>query len=543
MKAANEYETPGEDGQIMVDPPARELADLARANAALRASYDFCVLDVPAPVLAENARTEMLGLAERYTAALGASADKGTGDLVIATGHQPVLPHPGVWFKNHLVSHLAKQLDCAGINFIVDNDTVDLRTINVPAVVDGTPATANVPFIDCPSGTAAEEIAVPAESTPSLWGVRRKTGTGTSGANEVSEDVACPAFRQGRRYRLVPAGASDALAEVARLAGPALGDTMAGEFAAGVEASDFLPMFVSRLRRQIEQSFGVGNFELPVSMLAETDAFRAFCAHIIANAERFFEIYNGALDRYRAERGISNPVDPSPNLVRKSGKIELPFWTWHAGERRRPMFIDPADTTDPAAMLRAMAGSGLKVRPRALTMTMFFRLFCCDLFVHGIGGAHYEPVNDAIIREFFGVEPPGYAVASATLLLKPKLRAPAADEAAELRQKVRRMRSSPDRFVEEFLPGDSEADELARQRLALLDAPGLSKRERRAAYAESKTIAARLQERLAPHILAVEKQAEKSDAARSVAADRTWPFFLHSRAALTRLYGRIDTGP
>ena len=104
------------------------------------------------------------------------------------------------------------------------------------------------------------------------------------------------------------------------------------------------------------------------------------------------------------------------------------------------------------------------------------------------------------------------------------------------------MRSTPERFVEEFLPGDVEAHTLAQERLALLDASGLTKRERRAAYAESKTIAARLQERLSPHILAVEKQAEHSDAARSVAADRTWPFFLHSRDALTRLCGRIDTG-
>ena len=492
MKAANEYQTPGEDGQTLVDPPARELPDIARANAALRASYGFAVTDIPAPALAEQARAEMLELAESYTDALGVSANKGSGDLIIATGHQPVLPHPGVWFKNLLVSHLARQLDCAGINFIVDNDAVDVRTINVPAVVDGMLTTESVPFIDCPSGTAAEEITV-------------------------------------------SAGAKDALAKAARLAGSALGDTIIDEFIAEVGPDEPLPMFLSRPRRRIEQTFGVGNFELPISMLAETDAFHTFCAHILGNAEQFFDIYNGALDAYRSEHGISNPVDPSPNLVRKGSKIELPFWTWHPGERRRPMFVDPAPGL-------VSADDALKVRPRALTMTMFFRLFCCDLFVHGIGGAHYEPVNDAIIGEFFGVRPPAYAVASATLLLKPTLPAPPADEAAELRQKIRRMRSTPGRFVEEFLPGDSEAHALARERLALLDTPGLTKRERRAAYAESKSIAARLQERLSPHILAVEKQAEHSDAARLVTLARTWPLFLYSRNALTRLCGRIDTG-
>ena len=494
MKAASEYQTPGEDGQIMVDPPVRDLLDLAQANAALRASYGFSVLDVPAPVLAAQTRAEM------FERALGAAAGKGASGPVIATGHQPVLPHPGVWFKNHLVSYLAKRLDGAGINFIVDNDTVDLRTITAPTVVDGALAAESVPFIDCPSGTAAEEIKV-------------------------------------------PAGAVDALAEAARRAETALGDTMAGEFAAAAEPMDDLPLFVTQPRRRIEESFGVCNVELLISTLAETDAFCTFCEHVIANAGRFACIYNNALDEHRAARGITNPVEPSPNLTPKNGRIELPFWVWRAGERRRPMFVEPAETADPAAVLRALSDAGLKLRPRALTMTMFFRLFCCDLFVHGIGGAHYEPVNDAVVREFFGVEPPGYAVASATLLLKPTLPAPAADEAAELRQSVRRMRTTPERFVGEFLPGDSEAKDLGRRRLALLDADGLSKRERREAYAESKRLAARLQERLAPHILAVEKQAETLDAARLVAYDRTWPFFLHSRAALERLVGQVDTEP
>lgn len=497
MKAANEYQTPSEDGQIMVDPPARELPDLARANAALRASYEFDVLDIPAPTLAEQARTEMFELARRYTElAMRCEVGEGRSELVVATGHQPVLPHPGVWFKNHLVSHLAKRLGCAGVNFVVDNDTVDLRAIRAPAVVDGVLTTESVPFIECPRGIAAEEIGV-------------------------------------------PAGAMDALAEVARLAEAALDGSIAGEFAAAAKPMDDLPLFVTFPRRRIEESFGVCNFDVPIGMLAGTDAFLAFCAHIIANAERFVEIYNRVLDRHRAERGITNPVEPSPNLVRKGGRLELPFWVWRKGKRRRPMFVNVDDVADPPGALRKMADEGLKIRPRALTMTMFFRLFCCDLFVHGIGGALYEPVNDGIIREFFGVEPPGYVVASATLFVKPKVPVPVAEDAVELRQKIRRMKATPERFVDDLIPGDAEARELAGRRIALLAPAGLSKRERRKAYAESKRLAAQLQERLAPHILAVEKEAEELDAARAVVEDRTYPFFLHSRAALEGLYARI----
>jgi len=60
---------------------------------------------------------------------------------------------------------------------------------------------------------------------------------------------------------------------------------------------------------------------------------------------------------------------------------------------------------------------GLKIRPKALLLTLFNRLFISDLFIHGLGGAKYDLVTDEIIREFFKVEPPHFLVASCTLYL------------------------------------------------------------------------------------------------------------------------------
>jgi hypothetical protein len=40
-----------------------------------------------------------------------------------------------------------------------------------------------------------------------------------------------------------------------------------------------------------------------------------------------------------------------------------------------------------------------------------------DFFIHGIGGGKYDEVTDAIIRNYFGLEPPAYQVLSATLYL------------------------------------------------------------------------------------------------------------------------------
>ena len=57
----------------------------------------------------------------------------------------------------------------------------------------------------------------------------------------------------------------------------------------------------------------------------------------------------------------------------------------------------------------------LRLSPRALTLTMLLRLFVADQFVHGIGGARYDQVTDTLIARHFNLEPPRFAVTTATL--------------------------------------------------------------------------------------------------------------------------------
>src|SRR5690606_15156958 len=66
----------------------------------------------------------------------------------------------------------------------------------------------------------------------------------------------------------------------------------------------------------------------------------------------------------------------------------------------------------------ALARAGLSIRPKAVPLTMFMRLFASDLFVHGVGGGRYDHITDGVIRGWFGVEPPRYAVVSASLPLE-----------------------------------------------------------------------------------------------------------------------------
>ena len=49
--------------------------------------------------------------------------------------------------------------------------------------------------------------------------------------------------------------------------------------------------------------------------------------------------------------------------------------------------------------------AGNKIRPRAITTTMFSRLFFSDVFIHGIGGAKYDTITDEIIKRILRYRP------------------------------------------------------------------------------------------------------------------------------------------
>jgi hypothetical protein len=94
-----------------------------------------------------------------------------------------------------------------------------------------------------------------------------------------------------------------------------------------------------------------------------------------------------------------------------------------------------------------MASRGWKIRPRALTNTLFARVFFADAFLHGIGGAKYDEMTDRLIARLFGITPPSYLTLTATQRLplggwkvKP------ADVAA-LRHRLWDFDHTPERFI------------------------------------------------------------------------------------------------
>ena len=120
-----------------------------------------------------------------------------------------------------------------------------------------------------------------------------------------------------------------------------------------------------------------------------------------------------------------------PDLVGDGERIELPFWLDDLSTgRRQRLTINHASTgalldfnratlelskASTADLAQFCITNKIRIAPRALTLTMFIRLFACDQWIHGIGGARYDRVTDQIIHDFFHIDPPTFGVTTATL--------------------------------------------------------------------------------------------------------------------------------
>jgi len=131
--------------------------------------------------------------------------------------------------------------------------------------------------------------------------------------------------------------------------------------------------------------------------------FEDFFLKIYHNDSLFRGIFNGALDEYRNNFRFRYKNFPFPKLA----EDELPFWVLKGGKRLRCFKKD----------LKDLNFKNIFILPRAGTLTMFLRVYKLDSFIHGIGGANYEWVQERVIEIFFKKTVPSYAVVSGTFLI------------------------------------------------------------------------------------------------------------------------------
>ncbi|MGB2754929.1 MAG: hypothetical protein WBE00_07480, partial [Phycisphaerae bacterium] len=411
---------PRGDRQALIRPEPAALPALVRRNQDLLASYRFALAPSSprrvacgdAPGFHEfraAARAEVVAMARRYARRWGFAVQRDWSEPqpIILSGHQPRPFHPGVWLKNFLAGELTSAVGGIALNLNVDNDEAHVQVFRLPTR-----------DLVCKMG-GDEVRTVEVEFAPHARGVPFEEQPAGAIRQETVDDV----------LALVPA---PALADAFR-------DCWQRLVQAVPEAASLGEAFVVA-RRRLEERLGLANLELPVSALSDTSAFRLFVAAMLRRREDFFAAYNDSLHEFRRVYCERSPAQPVPDLASEGPRMELPYWIWRAGEPRRRLWVEPTpggglalaadaepigrltaedldDASRGAERLAELRRSGWKIRPRAISMTLFVRLAVGDVFIHGVGGALYDQITDAIIERLFGVRPPEIILASATVHL------------------------------------------------------------------------------------------------------------------------------
>ncbi len=488
-------------------PPYGSWAALAGQNRAALDAARAQIAGISLGDLRRAARAEVLPLAAAYTRSLGHHVPAYGPDVVFATGHQPILVHPGIWIKYLALSQIVPPHG-TGLNIIVDTDAIDEVDADVPRA-NGRLTQARVTLVRGGLEVPGEALAAP---TADGWTAFAAAVEGHLGT--IDEPAVVEGWRRAKAHLPAP--------QTGGLTGA-----------------------VTALRRALEGPRPY--LDLPMSRLAHTASFRRFATTILQDARRFAGLHNACLAAYRAHYGVRTSAQPFPDLEMDDARVEAPFWYVDAG-RRWPLYVDPAarrlmaqdrdvgplpaDPDDPAFAV-------VPLRPRALTLTAFARLVVADLFIHGIGGGRYDRATDAIVREFFGIAPPAYAIATATLFLPFRDPAPPDEERRRLHRTLLDLQHNPDRF----LSADSGPHhELVAEKWSLirgLERPNaLTRRQRRTATQRIREINTILQVTVADRVDSVQEALRRVDARQGdaeVTGYRGYPFFLHRIEAVDAL--------
>lgn len=497
VPVAADLEIPQRSGEVLCLPPAPAFLETAEANRRALDAAPLRLGGVPLGEIRKSARRDALDAAHAYLSALGLTGpavDPHDGRPLIGTGHQPFLFHPGIWAKQLLAARFADR--ALVLNMPVDCDAAEEIGADAPHL-DGGLTIVHETLLRGEPDVPYEVIAAPAEDA---W----------------------QAFlgRLDEHLRTLPRrGVHDVFAAFV-------------ERTRGLRAPD-MGSFLTAARRRHE---GPARYmELPISHLAATSEFRLFAGHIVADAGRFAAIYNAHLDDYRDRQNIRTPAQPFPNLTRDGARVELPFWIIHEG-RRRTLFAAPhgrghrlwAGDEALAVVTGQEPGEleSLAIRPKALSLTAFTRLCLVDLFVHGVGGGRYDRVTDGVIREFFGVAPPAYAVVSATLHL-PLSEFDPAEERAALRRRHLELLHNPERALTDPSGEQRRWIEEKWSLIRRLEDPALTRRERREATQRIREINEQLRGGLLGEQRALEHRLAalaEIGAASAAATHRGYPF-------------------
>jgi hypothetical protein len=315
---------------------------------------------------------------------------------IIATGHQTELYHAGVWAKLALINAAAKKIGAEALHVAVDTDAAKHLHLRWPG--------GSEPLTDDPRLTTADWSGMLDGPTP----------------GQLQQVMS--ALQAAEWHWPFKPMANEFLAEMRRLS---------------LEQPK-LSTAITRAMHRLDWSLGFRHQSIIVSPIWQSDPYLAIAHHLLSRPSEFARAYNGALADYRKSHRIRTAARPMPDLQTAPDVCEVAFWLDDLasesrqraevvrdgdGDRWKLMIAGDAFALDPNAdgwesarsLQKFLRDHQCRLSPRALTLTLFFRLLVADQFVHGIGGGRYDQVTDQVIATFFQIDPPAFSVTTATL--------------------------------------------------------------------------------------------------------------------------------
>ncbi len=276
---------------------------------------------------------------------------------IIATGHQASVWHPGILVKYMVARVLADAVGGDIVHLVVDQDVNDFALLELPGRSN-----------DGGLHLVRHSFTMPSREVPTGW-------------------------QQPFVPEPIPGSWQPALES--SKAGAYLIESALRRHQTSENAAQQVACAVSDL---MEPLVGRGHM-ISGSDLLETDCGRFLLQEMADDPQTCAAAYNDAISRV--------PQAGTPLRI-LDDRIELPLWRIEPDGRRLKAWDDD--------LQRAEAG-GIRLAPRALTLTAILRLALCDLFIHGTGGNTYDRAMEFWIESWLRRPVQPMAMATGTVRL------------------------------------------------------------------------------------------------------------------------------
>ena len=290
---------------------------------------------------------------------------------MLSTCHQLQFFHPGIALRFHLVDLVQREEKCV---IFMDTDRTDLR-VRIP-YLGGT--------LDLGRGQEAAAVSQVFDFIVSEKPLYTISSLQSGNVQRFFDEVSC---------HLESSAANS-------------------ECGCVQEFQRFRELFIGQdpvvpLRERLAEAFiswnGIKTPYLFLSELLAGQQYKEFMGCIFRESERFRTVYNQSIDAFANHFRFRFKSYPFPQL--KEG--ELPFWIIRDNVRHQLNTRD-MDISDVKRYT---------VVPKASPLTLFLRLHKAEIFLHGVGGANYEWINDRILEHFYHEQRGPFFVTSATFHL------------------------------------------------------------------------------------------------------------------------------